>query len=427
LAVAHNNEAEILRTVGAAEQARLAGRHDEARRLLSQAQAAAPEHPRVLGEAGLSHLQAGDAQAARQCFESALRQDDKNPALWLNLASTFRKLDLPAEESKALERVLAAEPRHLLALLQKASLLERTGKRRAAAQMYANALATIPRGAKLPGTLRPVIEHAQEAVRQNTAALSAFLDDRLRGLREQYAGESQERFEHCLDTYLGRRRIYVPEPNFLYFPKLPALEFYAREDFPWLDRIEAGTTEIRSEFERVFTEDTGRLEPYIAYPEGVPLDQWAELNHSRRWSVFYLWRDGKPLKEHLDRCPKTAALLSEAPLADVPGHAPTAFFSILDAKSHIPPHSGVTNTRLIVHLPLVIPGRCRFRVGSQTREWQAGKAWVFDDTIEHEAWNDSDLPRAILIFDVWNNYLNPVERELVRTAVGGIGDYYHAE
>jgi aspartyl/asparaginyl beta-hydroxylase (cupin superfamily) len=293
--------------------------------------------------------------------------------------------------------------------------------------MYANALATIPRGAKLPETLRPVIEHAQEAVRQNTAALSAFLDDRLRGLREQYAGESQERFEHCLDTYLGRRRIYVPEPNFLYFPKLPALEFYAREDFPWLDRIEAGTAEIRSEFERVFTEDTGRLEPYIAYPEGVPLDQWAELNHSRRWSVFYLWRDGKPLQEHLERCPKTAALLSEAPLADVPGHAPTAFFSILDAKSHIPPHTGVTNTRLIVHLPLVIPGRCRFRVGSQTREWQAGKAWVFDDTIEHEAWNDSDLPRAILIFDVWNNYLKATERELVRTAVGGIGDYYHGE
>lgn len=427
MAVAHNNEAEILRIVGAAEQARLAGRQDEARRLLAQAQALAPEHPRVLCEAGFGHLQAGDAQAARQCFEGALRQDDKDPALWLNLATTFRKLDLPAEESKALERVLAAEPRHLLALLQKAALLERSGKRRAAAQVYANALVTIPRGAKLPGTLRPVIERAQEAVRQNTTALSTFLDERLRALREQHAGESQERFEHCLDTYLGRRRIYVPEPNFLYFPKLPALEFYARGDFPWLDRIEAGTAEIRSEFERVFTEDAGRLEPYIAYPEGVPLDQWAELNHSRRWSVFYLWRDGKPLKEHLDRCPKTAALLSEAPLADVPGHAPTAFFSILDAKSHIPPHTGVTNTRLIVHLPLVIPGRCRFRVGSQTREWQPGKAWVFDDTIEHEAWNDSDLPRAILIFDVWNNYLNSTERELVRTAVGGIGDYYHEE
>ncbi|HZF25229.1 MAG TPA: aspartyl/asparaginyl beta-hydroxylase domain-containing protein [Steroidobacteraceae bacterium] len=427
MAVAHNNEAEILRIVGAAEQARLAGRREEARRLLSQAQAIAPDHPRVLGEAGLSHLQAGDAQAARQCLEDALKQDDRTPALWLNLATVLRKLDLSSEEAKALERVLALDPRHLFGLLQKASLLERIGKPRAAAKMYVNALLTIPRGAKLPESLRPAIEHAQDAVRRNTASLSAFLDDRLRELRDQHASEPQERFEHCLATYLGRSRIYVPEPNFLYYPKLPALEFHAREDFPWLDRIEAGTAEIRSEFERVFTEDTGRLEPYIAYPEGVPLDQWAELNHSRRWSVFYLWRDGQPLKEHLERCPRTAALLSEAPVADVPGHAPSAFFSILDAKSHIPPHTGVTNTRLIVHLPLVIPGRCRFRVGSQTREWQAGKAWVFDDTIEHEAWNDSDLPRAVLIFDVWNNYLNSTERELVRTAVGGIGDYYHGE
>src|SRR5262249_23162188 len=156
----------------------------------------------------------GDARAARQCFENALAQDDKNPALLLNLASAFRKLELPGEEWKTLERVLAAEPRHLLALLQKASLLERTARPRAAAQMYANALLTIPRGAKLPETLRPAIQHAQDAVRRNTAALSAFLDERL---GERRTGEPQERFEHCLAAYLGRRRIYVPEPNFLHF------------------------------------------------------------------------------------------------------------------------------------------------------------------------------------------------------------------
>ena len=111
----------------------------------------------------------------------------------------------------------------------------------------------------------------------------------------------------------------------------------------------------------------------------------------------------------------------------MPGYAPSAFFSILDAKSHIPAHCGVTNTRLIVHLPLVIPAGCRFRVGSETREWKPGKAWVFDDTIEHEAWNDSDVPRAILIFDIWNNFMTAAERDLVRKTVKGISDYYRDE
>jgi aspartyl/asparaginyl beta-hydroxylase (cupin superfamily) len=173
--------------------------------------------------------------------------------------------------------------------------------------------------------------------------------------------------------------------------------------------------------------DTADLVPYIAHPDGVPLDQWAELNRSRKWSAFFLWRDGVRIDSHADRCPKTAALLAKAPHSDVPGYSPTAFFSILDRKSHIPPHSGVTNSRLIVHLPLVVPPQCRFRVGSETREWQEGKAWVFDDTIEHEAWNDSDVPRAILIFDTWHPALTQGERDLIRTAVPAIKDYYRDE
>ena len=80
------------------------------------------------------------------------------------------------------------------------------------------------------------------------------------------------------------------------------------------------------------------------------------------------------------------------------------------------PHTGVTNTRLTVHLPLIVPPGCGFRVGATTREWLPGKAWVFDDTIQHEAWNLSDTPRAILIFDIWNPLLSAAERELVQTA-----------
>ncbi|MGD0866402.1 MAG: aspartyl/asparaginyl beta-hydroxylase domain-containing protein, partial [Rhizomicrobium sp.] len=78
----------------------------------------------------------------------------------------------------------------------------------------------------------------------------------------------------------------------------------------------------------------------------------------------------------------------------------------------------------VVHLPLVVPPGCGFRVGGRQREWQPGKAFVFDDSIDHEAWNDSDEPRAILIFNIWSPFLSAAERELTRTLTARIGEYY---
>ena len=124
------------------------------------------------------------------------------------------------------------------------------------------------------------------------------------------------------------------------------------------------------------------------------------------------------------QCPKTAALLESLPMADQPEFAPTAMFSALDARTHIPAHTGSTNTRLLVHLPLVLPGPARFRVGNETRSWRMGEAWVFDDTIEHEAWNDSDQLRVILIFDVWNPFLEAGERELIKALMVARNRFY---
>src|SRR5262249_49484327 len=152
----------------------------------------------------------------------------------------------------------------------------------------------------------------------------------------------------------------------MYFPEIPALEFFERSAFPWLEAIEAATDDIRTELTTVLVADRAGLEPYIAYPEqGVPLDQWQELNKSRRWSAYFLWNQSVPQLPHLARCPRTADVLKSAPLCDVAGRGPTAFFSILEPGTHIPPHSGVTNTRLTVHLPLIVPANCELRVGSE--------------------------------------------------------------
>jgi aspartyl/asparaginyl beta-hydroxylase (cupin superfamily) len=418
------DDTQVRNLVRQAELAQSAGQRDEAERLLSAARASAPDHPLVLNASGVQELHRGNFAAARALIEKAIGKDAGNAAFWINLASTLRRLGLRDEEMQALQKALTIEPRHLLALLQKASLQDLMGQPRDAAKTYHNALQTIPVGTQLPESLRQPLQHAVRTVQENTAQLEALLGERLKAVGEGHSAAERERYEHCFAGHIGRRRIYTPQPTFLLFPQLPALEFYPREMFPWLTAIEAASEEIRAEFERVFAEDAGLLEPYVKHPDGVPLDQWKELNHSKRWSVLYLWRDGKPEAANIARCPRTAALMQNVPKVDIPNVGPAVFFSVLDAKSHIPAHTGVTNTRLVVHIPLVIPEGCRFRVGSTTRPWRKGEAFVFDDTIEHEAWNDSDVPRAVLIFDIWNPFLTELEREAVRTMVSGVREYY---
>lgn len=414
----------IRELIEAAAQAEANGRVLDVERLLQQAQAEAPRHPLVLHNAARRMLRAGNWSGAHQALEQAIYGDPSNASIWLDLAAALRGLQRADEEMRAIERVLAIVPTSLRALLQKASLQEIQAKPRAAAATYRQALQTIPPGAEPPPPMRPVLQHARRVVEANNRALESFLEERLKDLRARYADEPLGRFDRCLATLLQKRPVYSPQPSFMHFPHLPALEFYERGDFPWLDSIEAAADDIRSELMGVLADGPAMLQPYVEVEEGVPLNQWRELNHSRRWGVYFLWKEGVAFTEHLARCPRTVAALDVWPRWDVPGCGPTAMFSVLDASTQIPPHAGVNNTRLVVHLPLVVPPRCAFRVGAEWREWQAGEALVFDDTFEHEARNDSEVPRAVLIFDCWNPLVSEAERELVRSTVRAVSEYY---
>ena len=89
----------------------------------------------------------------------------------------------------------------------------------------------------------------------------------------------------------------------------------------------------------------------------------------------------------------------------------------------IPPHHGLLNTRLICHLPLIAPEGCALRVGNETRAWVPGQALVFDDSMEHEAWNLSDRLRVVLLFDIWRPELSLDERELVAAMLAAVDSY----
>jgi aspartyl/asparaginyl beta-hydroxylase (cupin superfamily) len=111
--------------------------------------------------------------------------------------------------------------------------------------------------------------------------------------------------------------------------------------------------------------------------------------------------------------------LSRADQAAIPGFGPNAMFSLLAPRTRIPPHTGVANTRLVCHLPLIVPEGCWFRVGAETRPWVEGEPFVFDDTMEHEAANDSDALRVVLIFDIWHPDLSSAERDAVAATIRG--------
>ena len=419
------DDATIIRVLQASKAEAAAGRIAESDQMLANVAQRAPNHPAVLNELGVRMLARGAPEQAQLLFSRATLAEPRHPALWANLASSLKALGRRGEEIEAIDKALALEPRHLSALLQKGAYLEETGDARNAARTYQNALDSLPPGSEVPPHLQEAFSDARSKVSADQAQLAAALEQPLAALRERHGGGAQQRVDRCLDILMGRRRAYHSQPTWMFFPELPAIEFFDRSLFPWLADLEAATEQIRAELLRVLVSDRDGLQPYIDFPQHMPVDQFRELNRSRKWSAYFLWNQGAVVEGHIARCPLTAKVLEEkVPRCRIKGRAPTAFFSILDPNTRIPAHTGVTNTRCTVHLPLVIPPNCGFRVGSTTREWVPGQAWVFDDTIEHEAWNLSDTPRAILIFDVWNPLLSEAEREMIQTATETYQQYY---
>jgi aspartyl/asparaginyl beta-hydroxylase (cupin superfamily)/Tfp pilus assembly protein PilF len=406
------------RALRAAQAGRWQEAHEGWRRLL----ALAPGHPRALDAVGDHAFRRGDLALARECYEKLVQVDGRDPQQWVNLAIVRQRLGDQKGEEEALKGALTADPMDLLALLLKGDLLDRHGRTHEAARAYGAAAAVAPPMERLHPDLRPAVAKAAAYQRDYTQRLAAFLDERLAEHGRAHSGDELRRFRESIDIFVGRKKRYDSQPMVYHYPHLAPIEFFDRKRFAWLDAIEAATAGIREEFLEVLRADQG-FAPYVTYPPDVPLNQWAELNNSPRWSAFHLLKMGRRVEENAARCPRTMQALAAAPQPDMPGRTPSAMFSLLKPNTHIPPHTGVTNARLVVHLPLIVPEGCAFRVGNDTREWVPGKAWVFDDTIEHEAWNRSDKLRVVLIFDIWHPDLTLAERDMVRATMEGLAAF----
>jgi aspartate beta-hydroxylase len=413
-----------------AEQAgRLAGsgRWDEAERVWLEVRQRDPQHPRASFSLGVHALKRGDSAGAHALLTAARKLQPNDLLVLMTLCAACQQLGDAAAEREAIEAALTVNPYFLPALLAKGRWLERFGTRSGASATFANALKVAPPPADWPAALRGDLEHAQQVVAAQTSALDEHLARELGPSLAKLPHASAARWHEAAAIVAGKSKAYRSESNQLYVPRLPAIPFFERAQFPFLESIEAKTDVIRAELEAALAAARDRFVPYIQYAPGQPVNQWQELNHSLRWSTLHLVRNGKPVEENLARCPETARALAALPLVDIGGLCPNAMFSALAPKSHIPPHNGETNARVIAHLPLIVPDRCTYRVGFDWRQWRVGETLIFDDTIEHEARNDSDELRVVLIFDLWNPLLDTTDRELVRRLAAAARAFGSAE
>lgn len=365
--------------------------------LLSRAERAHPDHPGVAQQLGSVQLASGDFEAA----------------------------------AVHLGRALALAPRMFLARLRLGIALEQLGRPDEALTAYFVAVRTAQEQGRwlsdattAPGLREPV----KYAMTYANAGRKRLFDAALEPLRDRYGRSELLRVDRALAIHLGLEPMPSIDPRqrplFLYFPDVPSQPYYPRERFPWHETLETAAAAVREELLAVLAGEQS-LESFLGVdrPEQAQSMLRGTDGREAAWDAYFFHRHGDRYEEHCAACPRTSALLDAVPLVRIRDHAPEALFSVLRPGTHILPHRGVTNTRLVTHLPLIVPTDCALRVGGQIHAWREGNCVTFDDTFEHEAWNRSQSTRVVLILDSWNPDLTEAEQAAVTDLVEAIGDF----
>lgn len=377
------------------------------------------------------HSARGEHEAAIRRLQIAVEVVRDDPAVWIQLASAQMAMDDFGGAVSSFRHGLSLAPRAFVARLQLGMALEQLGQSHEALKAYfmaiesARALGRWQDDATTAPGLRDAVKHAVNYVNQGRRRLfRGALDP----LRERYGSDELVRVERSLAIYFLDQPANIPDPRqkpkFLYFPDIASQPYYPRKHFPWLERLEAATDTVRAELRAVLSQGQ-QLEAFLGQ---VPAQASRGMLRSSSeqdpaWDAYFFYRHGLRHDEHCARCPQTTALLDTLPLVRIRDHAPETLFSVLSPGTHILPHTGVTNTRLVTHLPLIVPPDCALRVGGEEHAWQEGRCVTFDDTYEHEAWNRSEQTRVVLILDSWHPDLSEAERAAVTDLVEAIGDF----
>jgi len=382
--------------------------------------AATPIDLPAVTAAAFAALKRGDPASARVLFEQAVAAGSADAAMWFGLSLVHRSLGSAAEENAALDQALKLDSNHMPALLAKGDLFAARGDRRAANSFYVAWTKLAARLESLPSEWRADLQRVEAACQRHASEYEAYL---LAAVTAKGLGTpGTDRFAHAIDLLLGKKQIYPQQPKYFYFPELPQIQFFDRHAFPWVGAVEREFDGIRAEARAILHSGSG-IVPYVQRDTERPASALRGLLDNPDWGAFFLIKDGVTVAENAARCPRTVAALHDLPLCRIEGRTPSVLFSLLRPGARIPPHHGFMNARLVCHLPLIVPSGCALRVGNETRVWREGELLLFDDSIEHEAWNLSGESRAVLIFDVWRPELSEKERTLVAAMLSAINQF----
>ncbi len=327
-------------------------------------------------------------------------------AEWLLARASARAGDRTSERA-ALQSILRANSRDIPALLAMAQSFADSGDERAAVSWYTTAL-NQARVTQTAPALKPLLDRAQAYCEAAKARFTALFDAALADITADSAATPA--LKHAVDLLHGKSQIYLQQPTMFYYPGLPQRAFYERHAFDWVAEIEAQSAALRDEYIALLAVEEP-FAPYIQRSESRPASSSALLEDPS-WGAAYLWQSGAPTALAA-QAPATMAALAAAPIPHIAARSPMALYSRLKSGTHIAPHHGLLNTRLICHLPLVVPDGCALRVGHDTREWRFGEMLIFDDSVEHEAWNRGSADRTILLFEIWRPEIPVEERVLL--------------
>jgi aspartate beta-hydroxylase len=276
--------------------------------------------------------------------------------------------------------------------------------------------------ASVPAQVLPQVLHAMQFVEKHRdSVLLALLDP----LYAQFGKTELKRVTQALNIYLGLDQTKPASPHqrplFLYVPGLTETPFIDAKRFNWVPAALDARAAIAAEAHAVFANQHG-VEPFLQAAPGEDLTAYLAGDQAK-WDAHFFYRHGLANLENLNASPATANLLAQLPLVRIAEHAPEICFSALTPGSHILAHTGVTNLRLVAHLPLILPDHCALKVAGVERAWKLDEVLIFDDTFEHEAWNRSNMTRIILLMDAWHPDLTQAEQIAFAELIEGIGGF----
>jgi aspartate beta-hydroxylase len=387
-----------------------------------------PLNVEALNIVGLIALRNDDLPQALELLQRAAARDPVEPLTQHNLGLAREASgDLPGAIA-CHQRAVQLTPEFHVARLHLGRVLELAGRPAEAAVQYARALQDAQAQGRwlnpdtTPPQLRGMVERAVLYVREQRRDAFAGLFE---PLRARFGADSMQRVEKALRIYFNEEPpVYADprqQPTFFYFPDLPTPAYFDRALFPWIPELEARTDDIRRELLALLPSDRGRERVFTS--DELEQHNLRGLDVPPSWNGYYFYRHGARRDDNCAACPVTAAALDKLPLARIREHGPEVLYSVFTPGTHLLPHRGVTNTRLVSHLPLLVPEDCALNVGGEHHYWQEGRVVVFDDTFEHEAWNHSRKTRVVMIYDIWNPYLTEAERAAVSDLVAAIGDF----